>query len=130
MTRQSRQVRCQSHEIAALRRALKDGIAILRKYSWGAITGMVQEHDGTQNMKNKHSGAHYLLEGLRLIRQPGLRRYVAIPLLISTIVFAGAIFGISYWLDSLINALLGYLPSWLDWLRYLLWPLFTPLPEY
>ncbi len=47
-------------------------------------------------MNNKHSGAHYLLEGLRLIRQPGLRRYVAIPLLISTTVFAGAIFGASH----------------------------------
>ena len=76
-------------------------------------------------MEKNHSGAHYLLEGLRLIRQPGLRRYVAIPLLISTTVFAGAIFGISYWLEILINALLGYLPTWLDWLRYLLWPLFA-----
>ena len=76
-------------------------------------------------MKNKHSGAHYLLEGLRLIRQPGLRRYVIIPLLISTLVFTGAILGMSHWLDSLINWLLGYLPAWLDWLRYLLWPLFT-----
>jgi len=76
-------------------------------------------------MKKNHSGAYYLLEGLRLIRQPGLRRYVAIPLLISTSVFAGAIFGISHWLEILINALLGYLPSWLDWLRYLLWPLFA-----
>ena len=76
-------------------------------------------------MKNKHSGAHYLLEGLRLIRQPGLRRYVIIPLLISTLVFAGAIFGISIWLESLINWMLSYLPAWLDWLRYLLWPLFS-----
>jgi len=76
-------------------------------------------------MKKNHSGAYYLLEGLRLIRQPGLRRYVAIPLLMSTSVFAGAIFGISHWLEILINALLGYLPSWLDWLRYLLWPLFA-----
>ena len=76
-------------------------------------------------MEKNRSGAHYLLEGLRLIRQPGLRRYVAIPLLISTSVFAGAIFGISHWLEILINALLGYLPSWLDWLRYLLWPLFA-----
>ena len=42
-----------------------------------------------RNMKNRHSGAHYLLEGLRLVRQPGLRRYVIIPLLISTLVFAG-----------------------------------------
>ena len=75
-------------------------------------------------MNNHHSGAHYLLQGLRLIRQPGLRRYVAIPLLISTTVFAGAIFGASYWLGSLMSALLGYLPSWLDWLRYLLLPVF------
>ena len=75
-------------------------------------------------MNNNHSGAHYLLQGLRLIRQPGLRRYVAIPLLISTTVFAGAIFGASYWLDNLMSALLGYLPSWLDWLRYLLLPVF------
>ena len=75
-------------------------------------------------MNNKHSGAYYLLEGLRLIRQPGLRRYVAIPLLISTTVFAGAIYGASVWLDSLIGALLSYLPSWLNWLRYLLLPLF------
>ena len=30
---------CQRHEIAALRRALKDSVAILRNYSWGAMTG-------------------------------------------------------------------------------------------
>ena len=76
-------------------------------------------------MKNNRTGMHYLLEGLRLIRQPGLRRYVAIPLLISTIVFSGAILGLSHWLEILITMLLGYLPSWLDWLRYLLWPLFA-----
>ena len=76
-------------------------------------------------MSNNRTGMHYLLEGLRLIRQPGLRRYVAMPLLISTLVFSGAIFGLSHWLELLINMLLGYLPSWLDWLRYLLWPLFA-----
>jgi CysZ protein len=76
-------------------------------------------------MSNKRTGMHYLLEGLRLIRQPGLRRYVAIPLLVSTTVFAGAIFGLTHWLEILIDIMLGYLPSWLDWLRYLLWPLFA-----
>ena len=57
-------------------------------------------------MSNKRTGMHYLLEGLRLIRQPGLRRYVAMPLLISTIVFSGAILGLSHWLEILINMLL------------------------
>ncbi len=74
---------------------------------------------------NQHSGFHYLLQGLRLIRQPGLRRYVLVPLLISTLCFTGAILGLSYWLDILINSMLGKLPAWLDWLRYLLWPLFA-----
>ena len=76
-------------------------------------------------MSNKQSGMHYLFEGLRLIRQPGLRRYVAIPLLVSSVFFTAAAFGLSYWLEILINLLLGYLPGWLDWLRYLLWPLFA-----
>ena len=76
-------------------------------------------------MKNNRSGMHYLFEGLRLIRQPGLRRYVAVPLLVSTVFFTGAMFGLSHWLEVLIDLLLGYLPSWLDWLRYLLWPVFA-----
>jgi CysZ protein len=76
-------------------------------------------------MKSSISGMHYLLEGLRLIRQPGLRRYVAVPLLVSTVFFTGAIFGLTYWLEVLLNLLLGYLPSWLNWLRYLLWPVFA-----
>jgi CysZ protein len=76
-------------------------------------------------MSNQHSGIHYLLQGLRLIRQPGLRRYVIVPLLVSTLIFTAAIFGLTYWLDILVNTLLGKLPGWLDWLRYLLWPLFT-----
>jgi CysZ protein len=76
-------------------------------------------------MKNSYSGMHYLLEGFRLVRQPGLRRYVAIPLLVSCVFFSGAIFGLSLWLEQLISLLLGYLPAWLDWLRYLLWPIFA-----
>ena len=76
-------------------------------------------------MASKHSGMHYLLQGLRLIRQPGLRAYVIVPVLVSVLCFGGAIFGLFYWLDSLLGPLLGKLPAWLDWLRYLLWPLFA-----
>jgi CysZ protein len=76
-------------------------------------------------MSNQHSGFHYLLEGFRLIRQPGLRRYVAVPLLVSTLVFGGALFGLAYWLDILVDSLLMKMPDWLDWLRYLVWPLFA-----
>ncbi|MDX1697582.1 MAG: sulfate transporter CysZ, partial [Thiohalobacterales bacterium] len=71
------------------------------------------------------SGIHYLLQGFSLIRQPGLRRYVAVPLLVSTLVFTGALFALGYWLDVLIEMMTGKLPGWLDWLRYLVWPLFA-----
>ena len=76
-------------------------------------------------MARRRSGMYYLLQGLRLLRQPGLRRYVAVPLLVSTLCFAGALYGLGFWLEGLINSWLGHLPQWLDWLRYLLWPVFA-----
>ncbi len=76
-------------------------------------------------MNDAVKGFGYLREGIRLMRQPGLRRYVAMPLLISTLVFSAAIwFGI-HWIGVLVEWLLGYLPGWLEWLSYLLWPLFA-----
>jgi len=65
------------------------------------------------------------MQGLHLLRTTGLRRYVAVPLLVSTVCFAGAVYGLGYWLDGLLNGLLDKLPAWLDWLRYLLWPMFA-----
>ena len=60
-------------------------------------------------MNTSHSGIHYLLQGLRLLREPGLRRYVAMPLLVSTLCFAGAIYGLAFWLDGLLE---GYSMRW------------------
>lgn len=69
-------------------------------------------------------GAQYLLRGLRMLLLPGLRRYLAIPLLINVLVFSGAI-----WLgiDQFQLLLDRFLPQseWLVWLRWLLWPLFA-----
>lgn len=57
--------------------------------------------------------------------QPGIRRFVAIPLLINIILFAAAVvFGYQQF-AQLMDWLLGYLPSWLAWLQYLLWPVFA-----
>ena len=76
-------------------------------------------------MNDLVKGIHYLRQGLQLIRQPGLRRYVAVPLLLSTVVFtAGIVVGIQL-LEILLGWLLGWLPGWLEWMRYLLWPLFV-----
>ncbi|MEO6696935.1 MAG: sulfate transporter CysZ [Gammaproteobacteria bacterium] len=70
------------------------------------------------------TGARYLLRGFRLIRQPGVRRYVAIPLLLNTLIFAVLAFYAGQWLQTLNSWLTSYLPDWLDWLQWLLWPLF------
>ena len=83
---------------------------------------------------NPVSGPAYLLEGMRLIARPGLRRFVAIPLGINILVFAAALYwGISRFegLIAWLHALLPTLPDWLAWLErgldWILWPLFVLL---
>jgi CysZ protein len=65
----------------------------------------------------------YLLKGIRLIMQPGIRRYVIIPLLINFIIFTLFIaFGIDQF-NQLIDSYAPALPQWLQWIEWLLWPL-------
>lgn len=73
------------------------------------------------------SGPQYLGEGLKLVLRPGLRLFVLLPLTINVLLFAGLIgFAVSefrHWVDWL----MPNLPHWLDFLEYLLWPLFVVL---
>ncbi|MTW20155.1 sulfate transporter CysZ [Allochromatium palmeri] len=70
------------------------------------------------------SGAGYLLQGLRLITRPGIKRFVAIPLLLNMLVFSAAIYVGVQQFEALMGFMDSKLPSWLDWLDWLLWPLF------
>jgi CysZ protein len=70
------------------------------------------------------SGAGYLLQGLRLIIRPGIKRFVAIPLLVNLLVFSAAIYIGVQQFEALMAVMVSRLPSWLDWLDWLLWPLF------
>jgi CysZ protein len=72
-----------------------------------------------------YKGFGYLLEGIRLIQAPGLRRFVVMPLLINSLLFAGLIYAAVIGFEHLMDYLLGFLPGWLHWLQYLLWPLFA-----
>ena len=67
-------------------------------------------------------GACYLWRGFKLITQAGLRRYVAIPLIINITLFGALIWYGTDKFDAFINQLL---PTSLDWLQWLLWPLFA-----
>lgn len=67
-------------------------------------------------------GASYVFRGLSLLKLPGVKRYVVIPALINIFLFAAAIWYGSERFDTLLEQ---YLPSWLEWLEFLLWPIFA-----
>ncbi len=67
---------------------------------------------------------HYLLNGFYLITRPGIKRYVVIPLLINIALFTGLFFFVRHFYHQLSVWILGFLPSWLQWLEILLWLLF------
>lgn len=71
------------------------------------------------------TGAACLLEGMRLIARPGLRRFVAVPLAVNVLLFSAAIVAGMRLFEQSIASLETRLPGWLGWLDWLLWPLFV-----
>ncbi len=69
-------------------------------------------------------GAGYVFKGLRWLLHPSVRRFVAIPLLINLVLFGTGIALGAYGFNYLLDWLHAYLPDWLHWLDWLLWPLF------
>lgn len=76
-------------------------------------------------MQDFVKGFGYVLEGTRLIRLPGLRRFVLVPLAINTLLFSALMYAAVQGFERLLAYLLEFLPDWLHWLQYLLWPLFA-----
>ena len=70
-------------------------------------------------------GAGYVLTGLRWLPKAGLRGFVAMPLLINSVLFGGGIWLGASQLERLDRAVRGWLPEWLAWLHWLLWLLFV-----
>jgi len=69
------------------------------------------------------SGAGYFFKGFELIKQKGIRRFVFIPLSINIILFSIAFYFMYLQLEHYIPSLMAWLPSWLDWLSVVIWPL-------
>ncbi len=76
-------------------------------------------------MKDLFTGAAYMLEGFSLLRKPGLRRFVLMPLLINILLFGGLIGWAYGWVDESSRAMITGLPEWLRWLRYVVVPVFV-----
>lgn len=76
-------------------------------------------------MKDLVTGPRYLLDGFRLLRKPGLRRFVIVPVLVNLLLFGGLI-GLAYgWVDHTARYFIDRLPDWLHWLSYLVVPVFV-----
>jgi CysZ protein len=75
-------------------------------------------------MGNPITGVRYLIRGLELVGKPGIRRFVAVPMVISAILFAVLFsLGLSYYQDFL-DWLIPDTEGVAGFLRILLWPLF------
>lgn len=72
-------------------------------------------------------GIGFAFSGFSLVLTKGIRPFVVMPLLINIVVFSLGIWLAYSQFDALMNSMLGWLPSWLSWLEYLLWPLFAGL---
>ncbi|WP_419535130.1 sulfate transporter CysZ [Endozoicomonas sp.] len=70
------------------------------------------------------SGPGYFIQGLKMIALPQLRWFVLIPLVINILVFGGIIYWASGHFSLWMGQLTGWMPEWLAFLEYLLWPLF------
>lgn len=70
------------------------------------------------------SGFRYLLDGFQLITQPGLRRFVVIPLIINIILFAILFLVAKHFMTEFNHWFANYLPAWLHWLSTILWIVF------
>jgi len=76
-------------------------------------------------MSNPFSGILYFFQGLRLIVQPELRRYVMIPLLINISLFGGLIWLGASQFEVFMNWLMPSFPAWLQWAEGVLWVVFA-----
>ncbi|SNR68705.1 CysZ protein [Methylobacillus rhizosphaerae] len=73
------------------------------------------------------SGPQYVLQGLRLLLSPGLRAFVLLPLLTNLILFVAMVYYSVQQFSLWLTRLMATLPGWLEFLSYLLWPLFVLL---
>ena len=79
---------------------------------------------GKRPHDNPVAGALYLIDGLALLNRPGIRAYVAVPLIVNVLLFGTALVWGWSQLEVLGAMVEGWLPNWLGFLSALLIPLF------
>lgn len=77
------------------------------------------------NIKKKGNNPAYaancFLQGLKLVGNPALRKYLVIPILINLVLYS-IVLGLGYFYVA--GLILTFIPVWLAWLGWLIWPIF------
>lgn len=82
-----------------------------------------KEINRNRSDRSRKTGLHYFLEGFSIMMQPGLKRFVFLPIVVNIFILGGAFIWLYFQIDGWIAAILDYLPNWLHWLHFILWPL-------
>jgi len=75
----------------------------------------------TQTKKGTVSGFGYFIKGLGLITKPGVKRYVAIPLIINIVIFVVMILVVGGYVNDLVTEYTPDTSSWWSWLSWIGW---------
>lgn len=65
------------------------------------------------------SGISYFIQGWHLVSQPGLKKFVFLPMLANIVIMSLLFYWLFSSLSSVIDLGLNYVPSWLQWLGYI-----------
>jgi CysZ protein len=76
---------------------------------------------------NPALGIRYFFTGLKLLFSDGIRPYFFAPFALNILLFGGLIYLSVQQVNAWIDGILGFIPGWLDFLNWLLWPLFILL---
>lgn len=77
----------------------------------------------TPTARSPKNGSQYFFEGFSIMMRPGLKRFVFMPIVVNILILGSAFIWLFYQVDGWVNDLLSFLPSWLHWLSFVLWPL-------
>ena len=79
----------------------------------------------TQHIQTTGQGLEYFMTGLRRLPEPGIRSFVLIPLLVNIVVFGLMIWLATQQFSNVMAQMMGWMPDWLSFLSFILWPLFA-----
>jgi len=68
-------------------------------------------------------GAGCLVRGGKMLGHPQLRPFVIVPLIVNVVIFGSLIGWGLGWLVEQVNSAMAWLPEWLAFLEWILWPL-------